>query len=96
MHDVLPIPRATDFPAPQCRRRAVQQGNLLDGDFNQQLGLYMPGGGRPAARAYLRDLSMRDFGSKPIQVADHCYGCTGGRGSSSDGALAYNLTERAA
>ena len=94
MHDILPTPRATDFPAPQRRRLAVQQGNLFDSDFNQQ-GLPMRGGGRPAAGAYLRDLSMRDSGSKPIQVANHCYGCTGGRGSSSDGALAYNLTERA-
>jgi radical SAM/Cys-rich protein len=70
--------------------------NLFDCDFNQQLGLPMHGDGRHAARAHLRDLLTRDFTGAPIRVADHCYGCTASRGSSSGGTLAYNLTERAA
>jgi len=61
------------------------QGYLYDCDFNQQLGLALAdaGGGRlhitRAAGAGLDDL--------PIRVADHCYGCTAGQGSSCGGAL---------
>ncbi len=59
------------------------QGRLYDCDFNQQLGL--PAGG--AAHGHLRDLLAQDWGERPIAVADHCYGCTAGRGSSCTGAL---------
>lgn len=57
------------------------QGNLYDCDFNQQLGVAVPG------RAHLRDLLERDMHNTPIRVADHCYGCTAGQGSSCGGAL---------
>ncbi|WP_323845011.1 arsenosugar biosynthesis radical SAM (seleno)protein ArsS [Microbulbifer magnicolonia] len=56
-------------------------GNLYDCDFNQQLGIGVPG------RAHLRDLLERDMQDTPIRVADHCYGCTAGQGSSCGGAL---------
>lgn len=59
------------------------QGFLYDCDFNQQLGLAIPGMGRP----HLRDLLQQDLHAHPIQVADHCYGCTAGQGSSCGGAL---------
>ena len=59
------------------------QGFLYDCDFNQQLGLPIPGEGRPQ----LRDLLQQDLSGRPIRVADHCYGCTAGQGSSCGGAL---------
>jgi radical SAM/Cys-rich protein len=60
------------------------QGFLYDCDFNQQLGLALPGVGE---RAHLRDLLHADLAGQPIRVADHCYGCTAGQGSSCGGAL---------
>jgi radical SAM/Cys-rich protein len=59
------------------------QGYLYDCDFNQLLGLALPGQGRP----HLRDLLNQDLNNHPIRVADHCYGCTAGQGSSCGGAL---------
>ncbi|MDY0069934.1 MAG: arsenosugar biosynthesis radical SAM protein ArsS [Porticoccaceae bacterium] len=62
------------------------QGYLYDCDFNQQLGLplALPGEGRTA---HLRDLLADGLDGNPIAVADHCYGCTAGQGSSCGGAL---------
>jgi radical SAM/Cys-rich protein len=60
------------------------QGDLYDCDFNQMLALRLGGGG---GRAHLRDLLERDPAGEPIAVADHCYGCTAGQGSSCGGAL---------
>ncbi len=59
------------------------QGFLYDCDFNQQLGLPLMGAKRP----HLRDLLHQDLQGHPIQVAEHCYGCTAGQGSSCGGAL---------
>ena len=59
------------------------QGYLYDCDFNQQLGLPLPGEGRP----HLRDLLTDDLKGRSIRVADHCFGCTAGQGSSCGGAL---------
>ncbi len=62
------------------------QGYLYDCDFNQQLGLNL--GARSASnRWHLRDLLTRSLDDKPVVVADHCYGCTAGQGSSCGGAL---------
>ncbi|MDR0788381.1 MAG: arsenosugar biosynthesis radical SAM protein ArsS [Gemmatimonadota bacterium] len=62
------------------------QGELYDCDFNQMLGLpaSLPGVTRPR----LRDLLENDGEGQPIRVAEHCYGCTAGQGSSCGGALA--------
>jgi radical SAM/Cys-rich protein len=57
------------------------QGHLYDCDFNQMLGLASPLGG------HLRDLLEPVSAAAPIQVADHCFGCTAGHGSSCGGAL---------
>lgn len=59
------------------------QGFLYDCDFNQQLGLATFGQGRQ----HLGDLLVRDLQGQPIRVADHCYGCTAGQGSSCGGAI---------
>jgi radical SAM/Cys-rich protein len=59
------------------------QGFLYDCDFNQQLDLPLSGRGRQ----HLRDLLRQDPEGQEIRVADHCYGCTAGQGSSCGGAL---------
>ncbi|MBA5604199.1 arsenosugar biosynthesis radical SAM protein ArsS [Duganella sp. FT3S] len=68
------------------------QGQLYDCDFNQQLGLALSPASSwcapmPAARPHLRDLLAVDPAGQPIKVADHCFGCTAGKGSSCGGAL---------
>ena len=61
------------------------QGDIYDCDFNQMLGLRPRLGG--SSRPHLRDLLAHDAAGAPIRVADHCYGCTAGQGSSCGGAL---------
>ncbi len=58
------------------------QGNLYDCDFNQMLEMPLAG-----AIHHLSDLLSSDINGLPIKVADHCYGCTAGQGSSCGGAL---------
>ncbi len=62
------------------------RGYVYDCDFNQMLGLPLSYKGRP--QVHLRDLIGRDLTGNAIVVADHCYGCTAGQGSSCGGALA--------
>ena len=61
------------------------QGNVYDCDFNQMLGIPLAVAGR--RRVKLAELIGRDLSGNPIAVADHCYGCTAGQGSSCGGAL---------
>ena len=61
------------------------QGDLYDCDFNQMLGLRARLNGSP--KPHLRDLLAHDAVDAPIRVAEHCYGCTAGQGSSCGGAL---------
>ncbi len=63
------------------------QGYLYDCDFNQMLGLAVRTSGHPRPR--LKDLMALDLEGNPIVVADHCYGCTAGAGSSCQGALSH-------
>ncbi|WP_260292588.1 arsenosugar biosynthesis radical SAM (seleno)protein ArsS [Sedimenticola hydrogenitrophicus] len=60
------------------------QGRVYDCDFNQMLGLPPGGSSEPVHLSILLD---HDFAGRPIRVADHCYGCTAGQGSSCGGAL---------
>jgi radical SAM/Cys-rich protein len=62
------------------------QGFLYDCDFNQMLHIPLGAGGRP--RQHIRDLDPLMLADNAIAVADHCYGCTAGQGSSCGGALA--------
>jgi radical SAM/Cys-rich protein len=63
------------------------QGYLYDCDFNQQLGLAIPG---PAGgRLHISQASLAALEDAPIRIADHCYGCTAGQGSSCGGALGH-------
>ncbi|MEO8137751.1 MAG: arsenosugar biosynthesis radical SAM (seleno)protein ArsS [Betaproteobacteria bacterium] len=61
------------------------RGYLYDCDFNQMLGLPLAIAGKP--KVHLTDLLHCDVDGNPIQIADHCYGCTAGQGSSCGGAL---------
>ena len=64
------------------------RGCLYDCDFNQQLGLAMePDPAKPAGPLHLRDLLVDDPQGWPVRVADHCFGCSAGAGSSCGGAL---------
>ncbi len=76
---------AANLQTVMCRNQVSVdwQGFLYDCDFNQQLGLALPGKSRP----HLRDLLHGDLQTQNIRVADHCYGCTAGQGSSCGGAL---------
>jgi radical SAM/Cys-rich protein len=62
------------------------QGYLYDCDFNQMLGLPLKVQGR--GRMHLSDLVSNQLEGNGIVVADHCWGCTAGAGSSCGGALA--------
>ena len=61
------------------------QGNVYDCDFNQMLHLPLRFAASP--RVHLADLIGQDLTGNPIVVADHCFGCTAGQGSSCGGAL---------
>jgi radical SAM/Cys-rich protein len=80
--------RAENLDTVMCRSTVSvdYQGDLYDCDFNQMLGLRARLKG--SARPHLRDLLDHEPGAAPIRVADHCYGCTAGQGSSCGGALA--------
>ncbi len=61
------------------------RGYLYDCDFNQMLGIPLVVAGRP--RRHVTDLLAGEIDTAPIAVAEHCYGCTAGQGSSCGGAL---------
>ncbi len=61
------------------------RGYVYDCDFNQMLNLPLEYQGRP--RSHIGELLGKALDGNPIQVADHCYGCTAGQGSSCGGAL---------
>lgn len=60
------------------------KGRTYDCDFNQMLGLRLPGN----SDKYIWDLEIDKLNNQPVAVADHCFGCTAGTGSSCGGALA--------
>jgi radical SAM/Cys-rich protein len=61
------------------------QGYLYDCDFNQQLGLPIREGRQ--SRCHIGEMTTSALEGQPIRVADHCFGCTAGQGSSCGGAL---------
>lgn len=76
-----------NVPGVMCRSQLSVdwQGYLYDCDFNQQLGLPLAHEGQ--ARQHLSELVCSELEDGPIRVADHCFGCTAGQGSSCGGAL---------
>ncbi len=81
--------RDDNLPQVMCRSLVSVdwQGYLYDCDFNQQLGLAItePSGGR----RHISRASAAALEDRAIRVADHCYGCTAGQGSSCGGALGH-------
>lgn len=69
------------------------QGYLYDCDFNQQLGLALPARtdrtDQGDSRLHITGAAATRLEDLPIRVADHCYGCTAGQGSSCGGALGH-------
>jgi len=76
--------REANLDAVMCRDTLSVdwQGEVYDCDFNQML--HLPAAGR---RRHIRDLSLESLEGEAIAVADHCFGCTAGQGSSCGGAL---------
>jgi radical SAM/Cys-rich protein len=79
--------RAENLEAVMCRNLVSVdwQGYVYDCDFNQMLKL--PLGIDGSNRTHLSALLDRELSGARIRVADHCYGCTAGQGSSCGGAL---------
>ncbi len=63
------------------------QGYVYDCDFNQMLNMNIRHPGKPD-KLHIRDLLESRLEDIPVRIADHCYGCTAGQGSSCGGALA--------
>jgi radical SAM/Cys-rich protein len=61
------------------------QGFVYDCDFNQMLDMPLAHNGD--ARTHLSELMKVDLEDTPVRIAEHCYGCTAGKGSSCGGAL---------
>lgn len=64
------------------------RGYVYDCDFNQMLDLPLRLNANSRKRAHVKDLLNRELTGAPIAIADHCFGCTAGQGSSCSGALA--------
>ena len=62
------------------------QGYVYDCDFNQMLNMNVRDP-QNREKLHLRDILKARLDNIPISVADHCYGCTAGQGSSCGGAL---------
>jgi len=79
--------RPENLDAVMCRSllSVDWQGHVYDCDFNQMLAL--PARLNGSARPHVRDLLAHDGADTPIVVAEHCWGCTAGQGSSCGGAL---------
>lgn len=65
------------------------QGYVYDCDFNQMLDMPLvhPGHKIASDRTHLSELLQQKMEGRPIVVANHCYGCTAGQGSSCGGSL---------
>jgi len=79
--------RRENLEAVMCRNllSVDYRGYVYDCDFNQMLGLPLEGNEQAT---HLDDLLDRKELPRRIGIADHCYGCTAGQGSSCGGALA--------
>ena len=60
-------------------------GYLYDCDFNQMLDLPITDNNNQ--RLHIDSIDSNSLNETAIYIADHCYGCTAGQGSSCGGAL---------
>ena len=60
------------------------EGYIYDCDFNQMLDMPLKEKGK---RLHVSTLDIEKLIDKTILVADHCFGCTAGKGSSCGGSL---------
>lgn len=69
-----------------CRKQISVdwQGYLYDCDFNQMLGMNIK---KDNKNIHINDMNLPELQEIPIAVAEHCYGCTAGCGSSCGGSL---------
>ena len=79
--------RTDNLDGVMCRRLVSVdwQGFIYDCDFNQQLGMAIED--QPGRRLHVAQATAAMLAQRAIRVADHCYGCTAGQGSSCGGAL---------
>ena len=72
-------------PGLMCRHliSVSWEGDLYDCDFNQALNLPLENG----LPQHIRDFDLEVLENRCIRLADHCYGCTAGGGSSCGGSL---------
>jgi len=72
-------------PSLMCRHliSVSWEGILYDCDFNQALNLPL---GEELPR-HIRDFDLKALQHRRIRLAEHCYGCTAGSGSSCAGSL---------
>lgn len=77
----------SSLPEVMCRSTisVSYQGYVYDCDFNQMLNI--PFGAGDSQLTHLSDIHAAHLNNKNISIADHCYGCTAGQGSSCGGAL---------
>ncbi len=76
--------QAENLPQVMCKSliNVDWQGYVYDCDFNQMLALPLAG-----KATHLSELLIDMPNDLAISIADHCYGCTAGQGSSCTGAL---------
>lgn len=60
------------------------QGYIYDCDFNQMLDLPLIDKNK---KMHINDINNKNLDKRDVIIADHCYGCTAGQGSSCGGAL---------
>lgn len=80
---------ASNLAGVMCRNTVSVdwQGYLYDCDFNQMLDIPLELNGTDSDKVHIRSLLSHDLNNNPVVVADHCFGCTAGQGSSCGGAL---------
>lgn len=87
--------RVENLEAVTCRSSISVDwlGYVYDCDFKQTSGIPLEGPGR--SRVHLSSLIGADLTDMPVAVADYCYGCAAGEGSSCSGDLVIgNRQER--
>jgi radical SAM/Cys-rich protein len=64
------------------------RGEVYDCDFNQMLNMQWRHLHSPSRTPqYLWEIAPEDIAGRPVQTAEHCFGCTAGAGSGCGGAL---------